>query len=570
MLQHLSIRNVVLIEALELELAPGMTVLTGETGAGKSILLDALGLALGARGDASLVRAGAERASVSATFELPVNHPVFTLLAEHDIEIEEPGRLMLRRVQRPDGGTRAWIEGQAVPVSLLRRAGQALVEIHGQHEARALMDETRHLALLDAFAGLEEERREVAARWRAWQAARRELESLRAELAQAEREREWLEHVVAELEELSPEPGEEEALAVRRAQMMHAEQFAEALSAMRSALVEGSGPVAGRIAGALRKLERQREQASGLFDPVCEAFDRVLVELAEAERLLDEAQAALEFDPAELEKVEERLFALRDVARKHRVQPDDLPGLLEELSGRLAAVQGGDAAIAERERAAREARTHYLEAAEALSALRRRAAEELATRVMAELPPLKLEHARFQTAVESAEELAGPEGMDRVEFLVATNPGQPAGALAKIASGGELSRFMLALKVVLAARGSAPVLIFDEIDTGVGGAVAAAMGERLRRLAASGLQVLAVTHSPQVAARADVQLRIAKEVSGAGEERATRTRVEALDAASRREEIARMLSAHDITEEARAQAARLLGETTQDVSEQGG
>ena len=570
MLQHLSIRNVVLIEALDLELAPGMTVLTGETGAGKSILLDALGLALGARGDASLVRAGAERASVTATFALPSGHPVFTLLVDQGIEVEEPGRLMLRRVQRPDGSTRAWAEGQPVPVSLLRRIGQHLVEIHGQHEARALMDEARHLSLLDAFAGLEERKQEVAARWRAWREAQDALDALRAELAQAEREREWLEHVVAELDELAPEPDEEEALAARRAQMMHAEQFAEALSAMRGALLEGGGPVTGRIAGALRRLERQREQAGGLFDAVCEAFDRVLVELAEAERLLDEAQASLEFDPAELEKVEERLFALREVARKHRVQPDELPALRERLSGKLAAIQDGSAAIAGKEQAAEAARTHYMEAARALSAARREAAAELASRVMAELPPLKLEHARFTVAVEGDAALAGPEGMDRVAFLVATNPGQPAGPLAKIASGGELSRFMLALKVVLAARGSAPVLIFDEIDTGVGGAVAAAMGERLRRLAASGLQVLAVTHSPQVAARADMQLRISKEVSGAGEERATRTRVEALDAASRREEIARMLSAHDITEEARAQAARLLEHGASEVAEQGG
>ncbi len=570
MLQHLSIRNVVLIEALELELTPGMTVLTGETGAGKSILLDALGLALGARGDASLVRAGAERASVTATFALPAEHPVFALLAEEDIEVEEPGRLMLRRVQRADGGTRAWVEGQPAPVSLLRRIGQMLVEIHGQHEARALMDESRHLSLLDAFAGLEDRKARVAALWRAWRAAARDLEALRDELEQAAREREWLEHVVAELEELAPEPGEEEALAARRTRMMHAEQFAEALSAMRGALVEGGGPVAGRIAGALRRLERQREQAGGLFDEVCEAFDRVLVELAEAERLLDEAEAGLEFDAAELEKVEERLFALREVARKHRVRPDDLPRLREELAGKLAAIQDSGAAIAEREKATEAARAQYLEAAEALSAARRAAAEELAAKVMAELPPLKLEHARFQVAVESGEDLAGPEGMDRVMFRVATNPGQPAGPLAKIASGGELARFMLALKVVLAARGSAPVLIFDEIDTGVGGAVAAAMGERLQRLAESGLQVLAVTHSPQVAARAATQLRISKEVSGEGGEQATRTRVQALDAASRREEIARMLSAHNITDEARAQAARLLEHAAEGAVDQGG
>ena len=558
MLKHLSIRNIVLISALELELGAGLTVLTGETGAGKSILLDALGLALGARGDASLVRAGAARASVTATFELAPEHPVFSLLAEEDIEGEEPGRRMLRRVQRADGGTRAWIEGQPVPVSLLKRVGQQLVEIHGQHEARALVDASRHLLLLDAFAGLEAQKAQVRERWRAWQQAARALQRRRDELAQAEREREWLEHVVAELDDLAPEAGEEEELAERRTQMMHAEQFADAISAMRRALYEAGSPVAGRISGALRRLERQREQAGGLLDEVCEAFDRVLVELSEAERLLDEAAARLEFDPAELEKVEERLFALREIARKHRVRVDELPKLHEELAGRLMALAEGGAEIAQLEEAAAQARAEWLLAAKELSAARKAAAKELAARVMAELPPLKLEQARFQVQVESDEALAGPEGMDRVEFLVATNPGQPAGPLAKIASGGELARFMLALKVVLAARASAPVLVFDEIDTGVGGAVAAALGERLKRLADSGLQVLAVTHSPQVAARADAQLRIAKEVREAEGAVSTHTIVTPLDAASRREEIARMLSAHDVTEEARAQAARLL------------
>ncbi len=558
MLKALSIRNVVLISALELELGAGLSVLTGETGAGKSILLDALGLALGARGDAALVRSGAERASVTATFELPLDHPVFALLAEQDIEVEEPGRLMLRRVQRADGGTRAWVDGQPVPVSLLRQVGQMLVEIHGQHEARALVDSARHLMLLDAFVGLEEQKARIAELWQAWRGAARALKTRREELEQAEREREWLEHVVAELDELSPQPGEEEELASRRAQMMHAEQFADAISTMRAALYEAGSPVAGRISGALRRLERQREQAGGLLDEVCEAFDRALVELAEAERLLDEASAALEFDPAELEKVEERLFALREVARKHRVQVDDLPKLHEELAGKLAALADGGAEIAKLEQAEAEARAAWLKAAQALSEARRKAAGELAERVMAELPPLKLEHARFEVVVDSDEALAGPEGMDRVEFRVSTNPGQPAGPLAKVASGGELSRFMLALKVVLAARASAPVLVFDEIDTGVGGAVAAALGERLKRLADSGLQVLAVTHSPQVAARADAQFRIAKEVREEDGEAATHTVVTPLDAQSRREEIARMLSAHDITEEARAQAARLL------------
>ena len=556
MLRTLSIRNIVLIEALELQLGAGLTVLTGETGAGKSILLDALGLALGARGDAGLVRAGAEKAQVTAGFELARDHPVFDLLKEHDVEVEEPGHLLLSRVQTKDGTTRARIDGQPVPVSLLKQAGALLVEIHGQHEVRALMDAARHGALLDAFGGLQEQRGAVEALWRRWRAAEAALKEQRAALAQAERERDWLEHVVAELEELAPQPGEEEELDARRARMMHAEKFAEAIAAMRAALYEGGSAVAGRISGALRRMERQREAAAGLFDEVCEAFDRALVELAEAERLLDEAEAGLQFDPRELEEAEERLFALRAAARKHRVQVEELPALAGELAAKLAALDDASGALAGLEQAVKEARAAYMAAAEALSAARRRAAEELRARVMRELPPLKLEHARFDVHMESSEDLAGPAGLDRVEFMVATNPGQPAGALGKIASGGELARIMLALKVALAECASAPVLVFDEIDTGTGGAVAAAIGERLARLARGGLQVLAVTHSPQVAALADHQWRILKRV----EEGGTRTEVVALDGAARREEIARMLSAAEITEEALAQAGRLLGE----------
>ncbi len=558
MLRHLSIRNVVLIEALDIELADGLTVLTGETGAGKSILLDALGMALGARGAAALVRTGAGQASVSAQFELRADHPVFALLAENDIEVEEPGQLLLSRIQKADGGSRARIDGQPVPVALLRQVGAMLVEIHGQHEARALMDESRHITLLDAFAGLHGQRQEVEQRWRAWQQAEKRLGALRTELEQAAREHEWLEHVVAELQDLAPEPGEEEDLAARRARMMHAEQFADAIRSMRDALQEGGAPLAGRVSGALRRLERQREQAGGLFDEVCEAFDRALVELAEAERLLDEAAAQLEFDPRELEQVEERLFALREQARKHRVQPDDLPALLEKLSGQLQALDEGAAATTALEQEVAQARDDYMQAARRLSGARQAAAEQLAAAVMAELPPLKLEHARFEVNIQADEALAGPGGIDTVAFQVATNPGMPAGPLGKVASGGELSRLMLALKVVLANTGSAPVLIFDEIDTGVGGAVAAAMGERLKRLAEGGLQVLAVTHSPQVAARADHQWRIFKEVRTSEQGNATVTRLQPLDATQRREEIARMLSAHDITDEARAQAARLL------------
>ncbi len=557
MLTAISIRDIVLIERLDLELASGLSVFTGETGAGKSILLDALGLALGARGDAALVRAGADRGQVTAVFELPADHPVFALLEEEGVEVDEPGELILQRVQRREGSARARINGQPVPVSLLRTVGARLVEIHGQHDARALIDPARHGELLDAFGGLEARRAEVSRLWDAWRAAARAHAKAQAELEEAERERDWLEHVCAELEELAPEPGEEERLAERRAVMMHAERFAEALAEMRKAL-SADGSVAGRINGALRRLERQREDAGGLLDDVCEAFDRVLVELAEAESLLDEAEGRFDFDPRELEEAESRLFALRAAARKHKVQVDELPALAASFRERLDAVEGGGLHLKKLAEAEAAARTAWREAAERLSQARREAAAELDRRVAAELAPLRLEKARFVTRIDSGEAHAGPFGMDHVEFMVSTNPGSPEGPLGRIASGGELSRFMLALKVALAERGSAPVLIFDEIDTGVGGAVAAAMGERLVRLAADGLQVLAVTHSPQVAARAVHHHVISKSTDASGGAEVTRTQVHTLDAEARREEIARMLSAHEVTDEARAQADRLL------------
>ncbi len=569
MLAELSIRNIVLIERLDLAPGAGLVVFTGETGAGKSILLDALGLALGARGDAGLVRAGAEQGVVMARFELPQDHPVFALLEEEGIERgEEPGELILRRVQKAAGASRASINGEPVAVSLLRRVGEMLVEIHGQHDARALMDPARHGALLDAFGGLQAQVEEVAARWRVWQAARRRLQERRAQLEQAQRERDWLQHAVEELSELAPEEGEEERLAERRQVMMNAERFAEAIAEMQKALNGPGGAVAGRINAALRRLERQREAAGGRLDDVCEAFDRVLVELAEAERLLEEAAARFVHDPRELEEVEQRLFALRAASRKYRVPVDELPALLADLEDQLAALDRGEADIAQLEAEAQAAEAAYMETAQALSAARRAAAARLDAAVAQELAPLKLERARFETRVEADPVRAGPAGIDAVEFMVATNPGSPPAPLARIASGGELSRFMLALKAVLAACGSAPVLVFDEIDTGVGGAVAAAMGERLKRLAESGLQVLAVTHSPQVAARADHHHVIAKEVITAEDGReVTRTQVRTLAPAERQEEIARMLSAHEITAEARAQAARLLADAGQPAEE---
>ena len=559
MLEALFIRDIVLIEALELQPGAGLVVFTGETGAGKSILLDALGLALGARGDAGLVRRGAEQGVVTARFVLPADHPVFALLEEEGIGVDEPGEIILKRVQKASGASRAMINGEPVSVSTLRRVGEMLVEIHGQHDARALMDAGRHGALLDAFGGLEAQVDAVRAAWQAWRAAARALEQEREALESAQRERDWLEHVVNELEELAPEPGEEERLAEERQRMMHAERFSEALSDMQAALLVNGTPVAGRMNAALKRLERLRDAAGGLLDDVCDAFDRVLVELAEAEALLEEAGGRFIYDQKALEETEARLFALRAAARKHKVMVDELPALLASYREKLDALAEGEGRLAHLEKQVQEARAHYFEQARALSQARRAAAQKLDARVAEELAPLKLEKARFVTAIDSDEALAGPEGMDRVEFLVATNPGAAPGPLGKIASGGELSRFMLALKVALAERGSAPVLVFDEIDTGVGGAVAAAMGERLKTLARSGLQVLAVTHSPQVAALADHHHVIHKDLVAAGDEAGVRTQVRAVSGSARLEEIARMLSAHEITEEARAQAARLLG-----------
>ncbi len=558
MLESLFIRDIVLIDSLELEPGTGLVVFTGETGAGKSILLDALGLALGARGDAGLVRQGASQGVVTARFVLPPEHPVFAFLKDEGIGMDEPGVVILKRVQKTSGASRAAINGEPVSISTLRRVGEMLVEIHGQHDARALMDPGRHGALLDAFGGLETQVAEVRTAWRAWREAENHLAQERATLEAAQREREWLEHVVDELEDLAPEPGEEERLAEARQRMMHAERFSEALSDMQAALQVNGAPVAGRMNAALKRLERLRDAAGGLLDDVCDAFDRVLVELAEAEVLLEEAGGRFVYDQRALEETEARLFSLRAAARKHRVMVDELPVLLASYREKLDALEEGEGRLAHLEKKVMEARSHYFSLARALSKARKAAAQGLDARVAEELAPLKLEKARFVTAIDSDEALAGPEGMDRVEFLVATNPGAAPAALGKIASGGELSRFMLALKVALAERGSAPVLVFDEIDTGVGGAVAAAMGERLLALARSGLQVLAVTHSPQVAALADHHHVIHKDIVRDDRDAGMRTHVRTVSGKARREEIARMLSAHEITEEARAQAARLL------------
>ncbi|NML06551.1 DNA repair protein RecN [Sphingomonas sp. G-3-2-10] len=550
MLTALSIRDVVLIEALDLEFGEGLGVLTGETGAGKSILLDALGLALGGRGESGLVRQGAAQAVVTASFDLPATGAVAELMAENGLDFDASEPLIVRRIVKADGGSRAFVNDQPASAGLLRELGPHLVEIHGQHDDRGLLNPRGHRDLLDAFAKADTAK--VGAAHRAWRAAADALDAARSEQDSAERDRDWLEHAVAELRALAPEPGEEDQLAERRALMQRGEKIATELQSIAD-LLEGSDGALSRLRQAARILERVSGDHEALADALA-AIDRAINEGAEAQDRVDAAAEALAFDPAALENDEARLFELRGVARKHRVQPDDLAALAEELGGKLDRLESGGAGIAKLELAVEESRRAYVEAARALSEVRTQAATRLDLAVEAELKPLKLDAARFRTLVEPQGEAGwGPGGMDRVELLVSTNPGAPFAPLMKIASGGELSRFILAMKVALAEEGGARTLIFDEIDRGVGGAVASAIGDRLARLAGTA-QLLVVTHSPQVAARGARHLLIAKSHDGT----VTRTGVTPLDASQRREEIARMLSGATVTDEARAQAERLL------------
>ncbi len=551
MLTALSIRDIVLIEKLDISLEKGLTVLTGETGAGKSILLDALGLALGGRGDSGLVRHGAAKGVVTAGFMLPKAHAALRLLEEQGIGTE--GELVIRRIQNADGPSRATINDQPVSLNLLRQIAGSLAEIHGQHADRALVDVANHRRLVDAFGGLDEPAAAVGKLWQALSEVSTELDGHRELMARAEAERDYIEHAVEELRVLDPQAEEETKLANARQLMMHAEQYAGALSEAEGVL-SGDG-VEARLSAALRKLERRREAAEGRLDQACAALDKVLIEMNEANRVLAEAQRSFAFNPADLEKSEERLFALRAAARKHKCTVDGLAATRARFEKELSALTDGGQRLAGLEAQKAVAQKEFDTAADALSAARKAVAKKLDKAVLAELPPLKLEKARFETQITSDAGKPGPHGIDRVEFVVAANPGTPLSPLMKVASGGELARVMLALKVVLAARGSAPTLIFDEIDTGVGGAVADAIGARLARMA-QGLQVLAVTQSPQVAARASEHMLISK-MEEVGSHRMV-TRVQSLSEKSRREEVARMLSGAQVTDEARAQADRLL------------
>ncbi|HNN56822.1 MAG TPA: DNA repair protein RecN [Novosphingobium sp.] len=551
MLTRLAIRNVVLIDALELEFAGGLGVLTGETGAGKSILLDALGLALGARAETALVRAGADQASVSASFEFAaIPAPIRAILAEAEVDVEPGEALIVKRRVRADGGSKAFINDQAVGAALLRELSSHLVELHGQHDDRGLVNPRGHRALLDRYA-----RGDIAAveaAWNAWRGAEEALGAARARIAKAGADRDLLLAHLAELTALEPAEGEEQQLAEARAAMQKGEKLTDDLAALQM-LWAGSDSALATLRGAARRLDRIAGEHPLLAEALA-ALDRAVIEAGEAEDRLERAAEALAHDPAALDRIETRLFDLRAAARKHQCQADDLPARMRAMRGELDAIASGEAELAGLEVAARDARDAYCERAEALSALRHSAAQRLDTAVAGELAPLKLDAARFRTALTRLpEEQWAAAGIDRVEFLISTNPGADFAPLAKIASGGELSRFILALKVALAEEGGAATVIFDEIDRGVGGAVASAIGERLARLAVQG-QLLAVTHSPQVAARGQQHYVIAKSSEGT----VTRTSVRQLDAAGRQEEIARMLSGAEITPEARAQADRLL------------
>jgi DNA repair protein RecN (Recombination protein N) len=551
MLVRLSIRNVVLIEALDLEFRGGLGVLTGETGAGKSILLDALGLALGNRAESGLVRAGADKSSVSATFEfaaLPM--AIGAALDEAGVEIEPGEPLIVRRTLKADGGSKAFVNDQPVGAALLRELAPGLVELHGQHDDRGLANPRGHRALLDRFAG--SDTGSVGRVWAGWQAASERLEAARTRVAEAQADQDLLLAHLAELTALEPQAGEEARLAETRSAMQKGERLAGDLDQLRH-VWEGSDSPLAALRVAARRLDRIAAEHPLLAEALS-ALDRAVIEAGEAEDRLAAAAEALIHDPLALERAETRLFDLRAIARKHRCEVDELPDKMRAFRAQLDAIEGGEAELDALEQAEKAAGDHFREVARALHQVRIDAAHRLDEAVARELAPLRLDAARFRTAVTKLpEDRWGPHGIDAVEFLISTNPGADFAPLTRIASGGELSRFILALKVALAERGGAATMIFDEIDRGVGGAVASAIGERLARLANGG-QVLVVTHSPQVAARGGVHYVIHKTSEGT----VTRTSVNLLDSAARQEEIARMLSGAAITPEARAQADRLL------------
>ncbi len=552
MLLGLSIRDVVLIDKLDLSFRAGLCVLTGETGAGKSILLDALGLALGVRAESGLVRHGAEQATVSAEFALPRNHPARDLLSQAGIDAKGDS-LVLRRVVDSGGRSRAFIDDQPVSIGLLRQAGETLVEIEAQFAQRGLLDPATHRQALDDYGVTASDLTGLAGAWNAWREKLKAHAESAERLARARTEEEFLRHALKELEALEPKPGEENTLAEERALLMNRERLTEALEGALAELA-GERGVERALNAAARSLERLKDKAGGRLDSALGALERAAVETREAISEIEAALRDLGNAPRSAEKIEERLFALRDLARKHKVPVDGLAGLRAEIAAKVAALEDGGGAVEKLAREAAEARKVYMANADKVSAQRRKAATALDAAVSKELKPLKLDKARFATLLSSLGESEwGAFGRERAHFEVATNPGAPAGPLAKIASGGELARFMLALKVVLAKTSPVPTLVFDEVDSGIGGAAAAAVGERLHRLGRD-LQVLVVTHSPQVAARGAHHWRVEKSQAA----QKTLIRAEELSAEARREEIARMLSGAAVTAEARAAAASLM------------
>ncbi|MEJ2022618.1 MAG: DNA repair protein RecN [Maritimibacter sp.] len=547
MLRSLSIRDMLIIDRLELEFQPGLNVLTGETGAGKSILLDSLGFVLGWRGRADLVRAGAEQGEVVAEFELEPSHAAMAVLDEAGIPADDT--LILRRVNRADGRKTAWVNDRRASGEVLRALSDTLVELHGQQDDRGLLNPRVHRDLLDAFGGLDLSG--VRAAWAELRQTGKALAAAEERLEAARAEEEFLRHAGAELDKLAPEPGEDAELDAERRLMQAGQRIGEDVVKAAQALGPGEG-AEGRMGDALRWLEGVADRADGTLDAPVEALGRALAELGEAVHGVESALDALSFDPMQLERVEERLFAIRALARKHGVAPDDLGAFAEDIATKLAALDQGEGDLAALRAGREAAQAKYDAAAEALSLARAQAAEALDAAMGEELAPLKMERAVFTTEITEAD--AGPDGRDAVTFTVATNPGAPAGALNKIASGGELSRFLLALKVCLTKDTTGLTMIFDEIDRGVGGATADAVGRRLKTLADEGGQVLVVTHSPQVAALGAHHWQVAKSV----QDGATLTRVTPLNSADRVDELARMLAGDRITDEARAAAKSLL------------
>ena len=554
MLERLVINDVVLIEKLGLSLQSGLNVFTGETGAGKSIVLDSLGLALGGRSEAGLIRAGAAQATVTAEFSLPEKHEIFALAEQQGMTIEN--LLILRRVIGKDGKSRAFVNDQPVSIGLLRQFGEQLVEIHGQLETHGLLDPATHRGLLDAFGGFGTLLKKTTAAHAAWKEAEEKRRTANEAREHAKAEEDFLCAAVNELDDLAPEPGEADKLAERRGNLQHREKILGALQAAQQN-IDGERGASAALAQAGKAVARIADKAAGLND-LLTAIDRTANEASEASQQIARFLNDIDAEPDALQKIEERLFALRACARKHSVQVDTLTDLRKNMAAKLALLSDKGDQIAALAKAAAEAKHAYVELAEELSAKRAQAAEQLAKAVMKELPPLKFERAQFKVEVAKLpEEQWSASGMDRVAFLAATNPGTVAAPLQKIASGGELARFMLALKVVLAASDPVPTLVFDEVDAGIGGATASAVGERLARLATD-VQILVVTHSPQVAARGSYHLRVLKETKA----RQAATRIEVLDAAARQEEIARMLAGAQVTDAARKAALSLIEDAT--------